>query len=79
MRFSHRTVAIGASSRACGFLRQEEDEEVTLRTLWDGATYVGQTRSLLHNIASLYPSVGLRDLFFQISTFLDMRQWFNEV
>ncbi len=52
-------VALAFFLRACGLLRQdEEDEEVTLTALWDGATYIGQTRSLLHNIAALYPAVG---------------------
>lgn len=41
----------------CGALWQDEDEDVTFSTVWDVATYTGQTRSLLHNIASIYPAV----------------------
>lgn len=44
----------------CHFGAQNDDEDVTFSSLWDVATYTGQSRSLLNTIASIYPAVGAK-------------------
>eukprot|EP00903_Cladosiphon_okamuranus_P010126 g9589.t1 len=43
-------------TKTAAVITQDEDEDVALASLWDVAAYTGHARSLLRNIASMYPA-----------------------